>query len=104
MAPHLSRDLPVFTGDPVHMGSQPDGEHRHIEALPLRFRGISQAEEVFPREAQLLPITGKISVHQMMGEYVVTSRHGCMGGKHRALAYRLRGVRVSRSLLDQFAN
>src|SRR5882762_7714323 len=104
MLPHLSGDLPVFTTDPVHMGGQPDGECRHVEALPLGFGGISEAEEVFSREAQLLPIAGKVLVHEMVGKYIMTGRYWCMRGKHRALADDLASVRVRRSLLDQFTN
>ena len=104
MFPHFSRDLPVLTADPVHMGGQPHRERRHVKAMSLGFGSISQAEEVFPREAQLFPIAGKVSVHQMMGKYVVTGRHRCMGGKHRALADDLAGICVRRSLLDQFTN
>ena len=87
----------MFTADPVDVGGQPDGERRHVKTLPLGFRGISQAEKIFAREAQLLPIAGKVPIHEVMGKYIVAGRHGCMGGKHRALADDLTRVRGPRA-------
>ena len=90
----------MLTADSVHMGGHPNGECRHVEALPLGFGSVSQAEEVFTREAHLLPITGKVSVHEVMRKHVVTGWHRRMGGKHGTLTDRFAGVRVRRSLLD----
>src|ERR1043165_5394924 len=94
----------MFTADSIHMVGHPDRERRHIETLPLGFWGISQAKEVFSREAHLLPVAGKVPVHKVIGKHIVTSRHRCMGGKHRTLADGFASVRVRRSLLNQFAN
>src|SRR6185436_7373292 len=94
----------MLAADPVHMGSHPDGESRHVETLSLRFWSISQTEKVFAREPQLFPIARKVPVHEMMGKDVVTGRHRRVGCKNCALTDHFAGICVRRSVLDQFAN
>jgi len=59
----------------------------------------------FPREAQLLPIAGKVPFHEMIGKYVVTGRHRVLWVVNTVL-WRMvsQASACVRSLLDQFAN
>ena len=76
MVPHLTRDPPMFTADPVHMRSHSYRECRHVESLSLGLGCVPQSKEVFPRETQLIPIAGEVLVHEVMGEHVVAVTPG----------------------------
>src|SRR5512134_43534 len=86
MLPHFAGDAAVLTTHTVDMRRQPHDKGRHIESLPAGFGSLSQPEEFVSREIELLPVTGKIAVHEIMREDVVASRYRRMGREHRALA------------------
>ena len=72
-----------------------------LNPCPLRFGSFAEAQKFFAREAQLFPVAGKITIHQMVREHVVPGRHGCVCREDGALADQLAGFGMGTNPFEQ---
>src|SRR5574337_648147 len=72
--------------------------------VSARLGSFTKAEKFVAREAQLLPVAGKISIHQMVREDVMPGRHRRMRREDGALTDQLAGLRMGRACLNKLAN
>ncbi len=94
----------MFAADAVDMGRQAHDQRRHVETVSARLGSFSKAEEFIAREAQLFPIAGKVSIHQVVREDIVPCRYGGVCREDGALADQLAGFRMGRPLLNQLTH
>src|SRR4051794_23912892 len=76
--PHPASHAAMQFTDAIATACQIEGENGHIESFLM----FAQGQELFFRDTQIVPVTGKMFFHHGKGECVVSCCHRSMCGEY----------------------